>query len=77
MQDKAFGAYVDTYFEPRFNTMIQKWTRVFNEGEKGASLYSTQFRATPFFGTKGSGLIMTESMGTDFFRDLIRFGYDI
>lgn len=77
IQDKNFGAYVDTSFNPKSNTIVQKWTRIFNEGQKGATLYSTKFRATPNFGTADSGLIMTESLGTDFLRDLIRFGYDI
>lgn len=77
MRDKNFGAYVDTTFDPSSNSMVQKWTRVFNEGEKGASLYQTHFRATPSFESSGSGLVMTESIGTDFLRDLVRFGYDI
>lgn len=77
MKEKNFGAYVDTYYNLKTNSIEQKWTRVFGEGEKGAKKYQTVFRATPYSGSTGTGLTMTESLGKGFIRDLIRFGYDV
>ena len=39
MKEQNFGAYVDTYYNLKTNSIEQKWTRVFGEGEKGAKKY--------------------------------------
>ena len=58
--------------------MIQKWTRVFGEGQNHAALYSTKHRGTPDFNSKSySGLTLTESLSAKIFMDFIRFGYDV
>jgi hypothetical protein len=56
----------------------QKWTRIFAANSKKAVKYSTTHHATPDFNySSKTGLTLTETIGDDFLRKNVKFGYDI
>ena len=72
MIDAPFGAYCETIYGKNGGE-YQIWTRVFGEGKKNPTKYSTVHRGTPALGIFKSGLGLTESLGLHL--DLFRFGY--
>lgn len=78
MENERFEAFVDVNVDSQHFYATQKWTRIFGAGTPNAVKYATIHHATPDFkASSKTGLTLTETIGDDFIRKGIKFGYEV